>query len=231
EDIPGIGKRMEMRLWHCRIHTMEQLLKLSPKHMRKIWNNVTGERLWYALHGYDVQGETTQRGMFGHGRVLPPESRKLPEVYKIARLLLMKAARRLRREKFYCSGLWISLSVWKGSWGRKLSLPIVNDDQAILAGLRTLWQQVKDELSANITVYKVHVMLYDLSPAEYRQLDMLLNDDQERRKADILTKAIDKLNRKYSKTVISYGLWNPPKGGHVGGKISYTRIPRAEDFW
>ncbi|MEM7621554.1 MAG: type VI secretion protein ImpB, partial [Pseudomonadota bacterium] len=40
EDIPGIGKRMEMRLWHCRIHTMEQLLKLSPKHMRKIWNNV-----------------------------------------------------------------------------------------------------------------------------------------------------------------------------------------------
>lgn len=36
---------------------------------------------------------------------------------------------------------------------------------------------------------------------------------------------------RYGKTVLSLGMWRPPAGGNVGGKISYTRIPTAEDFW
>lgn len=32
-------------------------------------------------------------------------------------------------------------------------------------------------------------------------------------------------------TLKSVRVWKPPAGGHVGGKISYTRIPSAEDFW
>ena len=78
------------------------LLAIQPKHMRKIWGNVTGARMWYALHGYDIQAPETEKGMFGHGRVLPPESRTLDAAYEIARLLLMKAARRLRRSSYYC---------------------------------------------------------------------------------------------------------------------------------
>ena len=35
----------------------------------------------------------------------------------------------------------------------------------------------------------------------------------------------------YSKTIVSLGEWKPPAGGHVGGKISYVRIPSPEDFW
>jgi hypothetical protein len=38
-------------------------------------------------------------------------------------------------------------------------------------------------------------------------------------------------NRKYGRTVVSIGPWTPPPGGYAGGKISYTRIPSAEDFW
>ncbi len=60
---------------------------------------------------------------------------------------------------------------------------------------------------------------------------MLLNDDKERRKAEALTDAIDNLNTKYGCTLVSLGPWTPPEGGYAGGKISYTRIPRAEDFW
>ena len=146
-------------------------------------------------------------------------------------MLLIKAARRLRREKYYCAGLWLWLSVTDGSWSDKRSLPIVNDDQAILSALAYLWQRAEKHLPKNIKVYRVHVTLIDLSPSDQRQLDMFLNDDRERLKAEAVTKAVDNLNKRYSKTVVSYGYWNPPKGGHVGGKISYTRIPRAEDFW
>ncbi|MDH6234546.1 nucleotidyltransferase/DNA polymerase involved in DNA repair [Mesorhizobium soli] len=54
-DIPGVGGNMERRLIRSGICTAEDLYRLLPKHMRKLWNNVTGERLLDALHGYDVQ--------------------------------------------------------------------------------------------------------------------------------------------------------------------------------
>jgi DNA polymerase IV len=55
KDIPGVGSRMERNLSRAGIISMEGLLATEPKHMRKLWGNVTGERLWYALHGYDLQ--------------------------------------------------------------------------------------------------------------------------------------------------------------------------------
>ena len=231
DDIPGIGSRMEKRLYRLGITTMQALLATSPKQMRKIWNSVTGERLWYALHGYDIQAQQSERGMFGHGRVLPPESRSLPKAKEIARLLLIKAGRRLRREGYYTSGFWLYLAIRDGSWSASLSLPIVNDDKAILTALETLWARVNKELPSRITIYRVHVTLVDLTNASNRQLDMLLNDDTERRKWEAVTGAIDKLNSRYSQTIVSLGMWNPPAGGNVGGKISYTRIPSADDFW
>jgi hypothetical protein len=69
-----------------------------------------------------------------------------------------------------------------------------------------------------------------LTRANERQLDILLNDDVPRRKWENTTAAIDGLNSKYGRTLISVGPWEPP-GEFAGGKISYSRIPRAEDFW
>jgi len=231
DDVPGIGSRMQKRLYRLGITTMQSLLATAPKQMRKIWNNVNGERLWYALHGYDIQAPESSRGMFGHGRVLPPDSRSLPKAKEIARLLLIKAGRRLRREGFYASRFFLYMAVRDGSWSQNLSLPVINDDKAILMALETLWASACQELPAKITIYRVHVTLADLSRAEHRQIDMLLNDDSERRKWEAVTQAMDGLNSKYSKTIVSMGIWNPPKGGNVGGKISFTRIPSADDFW
>lgn len=231
EDIPGVGGNMAKRLYRAAIYSTEQLYNLQPKHMRKLWGNVTGERLWYALHGYDIQAPASSRGMFGHGRVLPPESRTINGAREISRLLLIKAARRLRREDFYAGGLWLWLSIRDGSWLGKRQLPIVNDDQAILSALAELWDQVRQDFPRGLTVFRVGVTLYDLSPANERQLDLLLNDDRIRQRWERANAAIDRLNSRYSATMVSLGHWNPPKGGHVGGKISYTRIPSAEDFW
>jgi len=61
--------------------------------------------------------------------------------------------------------------------------------------------------------------------------ELLLNDDRTRRRWESASNAIDNLNTRYAGTVFSLGPWRPPVGGHVGGKISYTRIPSAEDFW
>ncbi|MCM2292905.1 type VI secretion protein ImpB [Allorhizobium sp. BGMRC 0089] len=230
DDIPGVGRNLYHHLMKIGVYDTRDLLALQPKQMRKIWGNVTGERLWYALHGYDIQAPEAERGAFGHGRVLPPESRSLPKAYEIARLLMIKAARRLRRAGYYCSGVCLWLSIREGSWSRKLSLPVVHDDAAVLAGLATLWAEAERDLGAE-TVFRVGVTLVDLSYASQRQLDMLVDDDHTRRKWEQANAAIDTLNARYSRTTVSLGPWSPPAGGHVGGKISYTRIPSAEDFW
>jgi DNA polymerase IV len=231
EDIPGIGSNMQRRLAGLGIHDVETLYKTQPKHMRKIWGNVTGERLWYALHGYDVQAPESSRGMFGHGRVLPPESRTFTSAYEICKLLLIKAARRMRRAGYYCSGIELWLSIRDGTWSGVWTLPMVRDDKALLDGLRSVWCEAIRANHKYTKIFRVGVTLIQITPQGERQMDLLLDDDAVRRKWESTTDVADSLNMRFGKTVLSLGPWNPPKGGHVGGKISYTRIPTAEDFW
>ena len=230
-DIPGIGSRLEKRLHAAKIFTVAELLATAPKQMRSLWGNVTGERLWYALHGYDVQTPPQGRGMYGHGRVLPPGHRSLQLAQDASRLLIVKAARRLRREGWYAGRLWLWLGLREKSWQNAVTLPAVRDDQAILEALMTLWKGALADLPRRTEVIRVHVTLLDLTNADERQLDILLDDDRTRRRWEQATDAIDALNLKYGATLVSVGPWTPPPGGYAGGKISYTRIPSAEDFW
>jgi DNA polymerase-4 len=231
-DIPGIGERMEQRLDRFGIRTMAALLATQPKHMRKLWGNVTGERLWYALHGYDLQTPPSGRGMYGHGRVLPPDHRTPDHAKAASRLLIVKAARRMRRDGWNAGRLWLWLevmndrSVHRGAW-----LPSVHDDQAVLSALEMLWSDIRPRLKRGVRILRIGVTLLDLTPTSERQLDIFLDDDRLRQKAEKATAAIDALNRKHGRTLVSIGPWTPPPGGYAGGKISYTRIPRAEDFW
>lgn len=231
KDIPGVGSRMEQKLKRAGIASINALLATEPKQMRKLWGNVTGERLWYALHGYDVQTPPSGRGMYGHGRVLPPSHRTLEDARAASRLLLTKAARRMRRDGWNAGRLALWLEPRGGAWQRSRWLPGVQDDQAVLSGLEALWGEARARLPPRASVLRLGVVLFDLTRASARQLDMLLDDDPTRRQWERITGAIDALNGKYGRTLVSIGPWMPPPGGYAGGKISYTRIPRAEDFW
>ncbi|MCA0432804.1 MAG: type VI secretion protein ImpB [Proteobacteria bacterium] len=231
EDIPGVGSRMRKRLAELQVYDTAALLRMQPKHMRKVWGGVIGERLWYALHGYDIQAPATDRGMFGHGRVLPPESRNLDAAYELARLLLVKAARRLRRDGYYCSGLLVWLSIKDGTWSEHKTMPMVRDDAAVLQALADIWELARKKLKASTVIFRIGVTLTELTPASERQLDLLLDDDAERRRWEAVTQATDAINSRFGKTMVSVGPWLPPAGGHAGGKIAFTRIPSAEDFY
>lgn len=230
-DIPGVGSRLERRLHAAGISSIKALLATQPKHMRKLWRNVTGERLWYALHGYDVQTPPSGRGMYGHGRVLDPAHRRMEDAKSASRLLLVKAARRMRRDGYNAGRLWVWLSLRnEASWVGSAWLPAVHDDPAVLAALLDVWAKAEKELPRSTRVVQLGVTLLSLTRASERQLDLLLNDDRVRMRWERLTAAIDSLNMRYGRTLVSVGTWKPP-GEFAGGKISYTRIPRAEDFW
>ena len=119
---------------------MAALLATQPKHMRALWGNVNGERLWYALHGYEVHAPPSSRGMYGHGRVLPPDARAPAQARTASRLLLVKAARRMRRDGWNAGRLTLWLSLYGKEWGSDVRLPAVHDDQAVLAALEALWK-------------------------------------------------------------------------------------------
>jgi DNA polymerase-4 len=101
----------------------------------------------------------------------------------------------------------------------------------VLFPLEILLDEARARLPSSTRVIRLGVTLFDLTRASERQLDMLLDDDPIRRQWESITGAIDALNSKYGRTLVSVGPWVPPPGGYAGGKISYTRIPRAEDFW
>ena len=160
-------------------------------------------------------------------------SRPIPrpnEARTASRLLLVKAARRMRRDGWNAGRLWLYLNLYGKEWAQDHRLSAVHDDQAVLTALEALWQQARGALPRSTRVIQVGVTLSDLTRAGERQLDILLNDDEPRRKWESTTAAIDGLNSKYGRTLVSVGPWTSA-GEFAGGKISYTRIPRAEDFW
>ena len=230
-DVPGVGTRMEMRLAKAGIFTMAELWATQPKQMRKLWGSVTGERLWYALHGYEIKAMPSKRAMYGHGRVLPPSHRSLDKAYECARLLLVKAARRMRRDGYYAGQLWIWMSIRGGNYSDATPLHQAHDDNACLAGLTRLWGRARQILKPGERIFRMGAVLAELTPASERQLDWLLNDDLQRRKWESIQAAMDRLNARYASTIVTQGIWSPPPGGYAGGKISYTRIPKTEDFW
>lgn len=230
-DIPGIGRSMAKRLARAAVVDIPGFMALQPKQARALWRNVTGERLWYALHGYAVESPETERNMFGHSRVLPPDGRGLDDARVMGRLLLTKAARRMRRANFYASALYLSLRGYERSWGDVEALGEVADDMAILAAFARLWEHVVAVIPPATKILRLSVTLGELTDAGARQPDLFANDDAERQRCETLTQAMDSLNARYGQTVVSLGPWAPPAGGNVGSKISYTRIPEAEDNW
>lgn len=230
-DVPGIGSRMEARLATAGINTIAELLAAQPKRLRALWGNVNGERMWYALQGYALQAQPTERSMFGHSRVLPPDWRSPENAHACSRLLLTKAARRMRRANFRAGRLWLWLGIRDGGWYGERRLPAVLDDQACLRALTALWDEAWPRLPRRARIIQVGVTLGDLTPAHQRQTDLFLADDPERRRCELLTNTIDGLNLKFGKRVVTIGPWSPPPGGYAGGKIAYNRIPSAEDFW
>ncbi|WP_368407120.1 DinB/UmuC family translesion DNA polymerase [Asticcacaulis aquaticus] len=232
KDIPGIGPGTLKRLYQARIGTTDCLRNAAPKHLRQIWGNVAGERMSYAINGFDIKAQPTARSQYGHGRVLPPAFRSLEACRHVTRILAVKAARRMRRDHWSSSKLILGLSgYFGGHWSRGHHMAAVCDDMGVLEALERLWFQAMRELPPGIVILKADVSLDDLSLTAQRQLDFLADDEHVRRRQEAITEALDALNRRYGSTVVTVGPWSNPAADRLGAKISFTRIPRREDAW
>jgi DNA polymerase IV len=143
-DLPGIAGGNAARLAAAGVTTMAALWALEPAQTRAIWGGIQGERFWAFLHGYDIERAPTERCMFGHGRVLAWDWRGAEQTEACARLLLVKAMRRMRREGFSASVLSLALGSEGGrKWVCDDRREPFRDDHTALSSLAGLFARAK----------------------------------------------------------------------------------------
>jgi len=212
QDIYGIGARMEQRLHRAGILTVEQLWNATPFQLRCVWGGING-----------VLPSARYPNSIGHQHVLEPDLRTKKGAHDFAQHLLTKAAERLRRGDYYCRRLGLHLS-WVGDLGGfwdETNFHETCDTGFLLARLEELWHRVP-----RAKPLSVGVVLLDLVPADHHQPDLFDADDGRRQK---LSPLIDRINDRYGRCAIGFGLF-PPGVRAFKGHAAFHRVPERWEF-
>jgi DNA polymerase IV len=234
-DLPGIGRNMEKRLYMAGIYDMRTLLSLSPRHMRKVWGSVWGERMHYLLRGIDLPDEETTRSSIGHSHVMAPELRDPAKARYVARRLTLKAASRLRRMGYYASGFTLSVRTENGPRYESFERCYrAQDSMTFLHLLDVAWENIMHE-TKSARIRKASVVLSGLVPVSVEQQPELFasvpeEELQRRRKAEKMSLALDKINHRFGRDSVLVGMLPSQGKTFSGTKIAFTRIPDVEEF-
>lgn len=242
-DLPGIGYNMEKRLNTAGIRSVEDLWNTSPKHARKIWNSVQGERFWYLLHGYDIPMPATKPSLIGHSRVLDPALRTPANARRVVRKMTTKAVQRLCGKDLMAHRIRLSCTMLSGQkYATEAQTPATQNIFEILHHIDTMWDTFIEDLSQsynthhNVRVFKkVSVTLHDLRPPHDVNHDLFATTGQidydKHRQQKTLADALTSLREKYKKDVVSIGTAPQTSSGYVGTKIAFARVPDEQEFW
>ena len=235
-DLPGIGRSMERRLQIANIHSVKKLYSLTKETLRTLWGSIEGERFWYGLHGYAIEPVATSRCMFGHSRILTPENRNPQNARNCARLLTVKAARRLRRGGFTASSFRLSVRFENKikCYGED-HFAFASDDHTFLNALTTLWKEAMQSHIGDTNKYphrikQISIAIYHLNDDNQIQPDLFSENNLTNMKWQKLTETMDEIVIKYGNKAASLGVWEDPPGGYAGAKIAFGRIPNLSDF-
>ena len=109
-DIPGIGRRMELRLAKSGIRTIRQMCTLNRRQMAAIWGGVLGERMWLSLRGEDLPEVSPGVAQtISRQHILPPDQRSREGCRRVAFKMLHDCVRRLRKQDLWAGGLGVAV--------------------------------------------------------------------------------------------------------------------------
>lgn len=197
--LPGINRRMAVRLNLAGIFSISQLLRADERKMREAFGSVIGARWYHLLRGVDLPEIETKRRSFSHEHVLPPEFRTREGSYSVLKRLTEKAGARLRREGFAARTVAFSVRGRKEKWESQVRIGPTADTISFLDILQKEW-------NANPITEptKVGVALHDLVPAGQLSLSLFEADNNR----FLLSRAADSLNEKFGKhSVVPAGVW------------------------
>jgi len=234
-DLPGISSGMAVRLARGGIFSVKAFWDLEPRHARRLWGGVGGERYWYALHGYDFPEFGTTRSSLSHSQVLAPDVREWHEARLVARRLTQKLATRLRRLNMLAARFGLSVRLENGQgWASEIPIPPTQDNFTALAALEDLWEQAGPQLRQP-RLRKVGVWISQLCAPDEVQRDLFdtinpaVQKSQARRQQ--LSTCMDTLNKKFGRDTVLVGLPAKKLANYTGTKVAFTRIPDREEFY
>lgn len=219
DDLPGIGKRMLLRLKEAGVETIEQLCELSRPRLKAIWGSqVLADRWYRRLRGEEVAEPPTRRHQVGHSRVLPPDLRDATNARAVLVCLLHKAAHRLRSLGYWAAGLTLSIEYLReGSWQARERFPLCRDTLTLVEVFAQLWER-----RPSGTPFKVGVLLDHLVDGQNVTMPMF----EEDRRRSALADAMDELNRRFGKHAIYFGGMHGAEN-EAPTRIAFTSIPDA----
>ena len=226
-DLPGIGANMERRLVAAGVRSTRELHDMAPKHARRVWNSVDGERFLRALRGEDIPDPVTRPGMLGHSQILSGKNRNPEGARLVARRLLIKAATRVRRGGFFVTDLSVS---YKGEDGRRVgrsvSMAATQDSFVLLERFAALWAQLRLERPVHVSV-----MLGGLTETATQTGDLFdRRETGEISPREALCAQVDALNQRYGQDTIIFGERPVEIAPYTGAKIAFGRVPTAQEF-
>lgn len=197
-DLPGINRRLAVRLNLEGIFTTAHLLAADQRTLRRAFGGVVGARWWHLLRGHDIPDAVGPRRSLSNSHVLPPELRSRDGAYQVMLRLVEKATARLRSEGLTSRRVQYWIRCRSGDWKAEAILPPTSDTMQVFEAFRDLYS--KGEVGVP---YQVAVTFSDLAPRADRPRSLFESNDSRER----LCRAIDEINRKFGKhTVLPAGL-------------------------
>lgn len=231
QDLCGISDAMERRITARGINTVAQLCGLSSQQMRDVWGSVIGERMWYWLHGTDVQDPTRHlHKTLGKQHVLAPKYRNKDSAYAIGLKLLSNAAIKLRRLDMWARGISISVRFLGNqqpgirhespAWNAGKNIHACRDTMTLQDYFRQLWQGCPSG-----TPIGVAVCFFDLIPDDLHTLSMF--EDSRR---NTLSGVVDQINRRFGQHTVYFGGLHGLDADAAPTRIPFFSIPDLVDF-
>jgi DNA polymerase-4 len=112
-DLPGINFRMEFQLAKRGIYRVSDFFKLDLVTISKMFGHM-GKAWFYRLRGYEIDSFEIKNKSCGHSHVLPPELRSEQGARATIRKLVEKAGYRLRKQKLWATGIYVSIHFLEG---------------------------------------------------------------------------------------------------------------------
>lgn len=227
-DLPGISHNMLRRLNMAGVMDVTTLYELSPKHARRIWHSVGGERFLHALRGEDVLPPKTNRHSFGHSQVLTSGNRSPEAARLVARHLLLKAATRLRRSEYFTSFLYLSAKCRKqGKLRTARRIIPTRDSFTLLEHFSQMWPGIAPREPKAVSIVLGQLISRDQHIADLFEDRAASGETTKREK---LCTLVDRLNQHYGRGCVFYGERPRHLAPYTGVKIAFTRIPDRKEL-
>lgn len=221
-DLPGVARRMSVRLARHGVVTVDQLWALSERELRKVWGSrVLGSIWWSQMHGHALPPRPTQRRTVGHSHVLDPKMRTHQRAYQVMVRMIHKAARRMRRLGYCAGAMELAVRFDDGRrWARDIRLPHAYDTLTLVRHARRVWPARPIG-----TPKKVSTVLFHLTALRSATRPLFASQRQLNRLADVM----DRIALRFGRDAV-YSAAMFDARGSAPTRISFTQLPDDTEF-